>query len=145
MCNCILTGHLVLCAWSGTLIRDTSCWCHSLTGVPCLRSGPRKGRARRGEHHRQPRRPAAPPGAQPAAPLPRRPLQTCVAFFSSVVAAVQLLCVATFFSSVVVVVVVVLLLLPLLLLRHFLLFGGGGAAVGNFCVKSCLSLASVAC
>ena len=29
-------------AWSRTPIRDTSCWCHPLTGVPCLRPGPRR-------------------------------------------------------------------------------------------------------
>ena len=28
-------------AWSGTPIRDTGCCCHPLTGVPCLRPGPR--------------------------------------------------------------------------------------------------------
>ena len=27
--------------WSETPIRDTSCYCHTLTGVPCLRPGPR--------------------------------------------------------------------------------------------------------
>ena len=29
-------------AWSGTPIRDTSCCCHPLTGVPYLRPGPRR-------------------------------------------------------------------------------------------------------
>ena len=28
--------------WSDTPIRDTSCFYHALTGVPCLRLGPRK-------------------------------------------------------------------------------------------------------
>ena len=34
--------------WSGTPIRDNGCCYHPLTGVPCLRPGPRKGHARQG-------------------------------------------------------------------------------------------------
>ena len=34
--------------WSGTPIRDASCCCHPLSGVPCLRFGPRRCAGRRG-------------------------------------------------------------------------------------------------
>ena len=41
-------GDMSIGAWSGAPIRDTSCCCHPLIGVPCLRFGPRRqGRALR--------------------------------------------------------------------------------------------------
>ena len=41
-------------AWSNTPIRDTSCCYHPLNDVPCLRLGPHRAAARRGQVRRSP-------------------------------------------------------------------------------------------